>query len=71
MHVRDSVCRAHLRVAAVRSPCRSDGGWARQIGKIVDVVGRFSWTCTARGLGVHSETAELNEFEGPRYSLAT
>jgi len=60
MHVRRSVCRAPLRFAAVRPSCRADGGQATQIGETVDVVGRFSWTRAARGVGVCSEAA-LNE----------
>ena len=59
MNVRDSVCCAP-RIAAVHSSCRADGGQARQVGKTVDVAGRVSWTCSARGFGLCSENAELN-----------
>ncbi len=65
MHVCDSVSRAHLRFAAVRSPCRENGGQARQIGKIVDVVGRFFGAYPSCRFGIHSESAELRCFPIP------
>ena len=68
MNVRDSVSRAPLRFAAVRSSCRADGRAPGQIGKAVDVVGRFSRACAYRGPGLHPESAELNA-EGFKISL--
>ncbi len=60
MHVRDSVSHAHLCFAAVRPSCGPDGRPPRQIGKIVDVVGRFFGANPTCRFGFHSESAELN-----------
>ena len=59
VHVCDSISRAPPRFAAVHSACRADGRAPRQIGKTVDVVGRFFLACPDCRFRVHPESAEL------------
>jgi len=60
MHVCDRVCRGSRRFNFVHSACGPDGRPPRQIGKIVDVVGRFFGANPTCRFGFHSESAELN-----------